>query len=155
MANITNFISTFQTAEIIFLYWKLKFENHNNFIQFDIKVWSMIFYQKWSSQCTAWPSKSQNRSTKNILPFFHYYRDNFLDSLGYTALLCDSCDFATLFWNCCTILALLIESKIMDEFLCSRCLNSHINLSDLIRLFSSGTTSSLVAKMELKTYLLL
>ena len=45
-----------------------------------------------------------------------------------------------------TILALPIESEIMHRFWCSRCLNDHIEVPDMIGSFESGATPSLVAK---------
>ena len=51
-----------------------------------------------------------------------------------------------LFWNCCIILALPVDSEIMDGFLRSRCLNNHINLPNRIRSFASGANACLVAK---------
>ena len=33
-----------------------------------------------------------------------------------------------------------------DRFLCSRCLNNHIEVPDMMRLFASSATASLVAK---------
>ena len=41
-----------------------------------------------------------------------------------------------------------IESEIMDGFWCSRCLNNHINLPDMIGSFLSGATTSMVVKNE-------
>ena len=38
----------------------------------------------------------------------------------------------------------------MDGFLCSRCLNDHINLPDMIGTFASGAKASLVAKNCIK-----
>ena len=48
--------------------------------------------------------------------------------------------------NFCTILALTIKFEIMDRFWCSRCLNNHINIHNMIGSFKSGATASLVAK---------
>ena len=39
-----------------------------------------------------------------------------------------------------------------DRFLCSRCLNNCIEVPDMIKSFVSGSTASLVAKLELKNY---
>ena len=55
-----------------------------------------------------------------------------------------------LLWNCCTILALPIESEIMDGFWWFRCLNDRIDLPDMIGSFASGTTASMVAKSGTK-----
>ena len=41
-------------------------------------------------------------------------------------------------WNCCTILALPISSEIIDRFGCSRCLNNHIDVPDMMGSFSGG-----------------
>ena len=63
-----------------------------------------------------------------------------------------------LFWllrNCCTILALPIESVIMDGFWHSRCLNDCIDFPDMIGSFASGANASLVLKLELKIVWLL
>ena len=38
----------------------------------------------------------------------------------------------------------------MDGFLYSRCLNNYINLSNMIETFTSGATTSLVAKNRTK-----
>ena len=43
-------------------------------------------------------------------------------------------------------LAESIESEIMDGFCCSRSLNDHIGLPNMIGSFASGATRSLVAK---------
>ena len=43
-----------------------------------------------------------------------------------------------------------IESEIMDEFWCSRCLNNCIDLTYMIGSFSSGTNASLVTQNEAK-----
>ena len=48
------------------------------------------------------------------------------------------------------ILALPIESEIMDGFWCSRCLNDRIDLPDMIGSFASGATASMVAKSGTK-----
>ena len=52
--------------------------------------------------------------------------------------------------NCCTILTLPIESEITDWFWCSRCLNDHIDLPNMIGSFASGVTASMVAKSGTK-----
>ena len=39
-----------------------------------------------------------------------------------------------------------IESKIIDVFLCSRCLNDNIDLPNMIGSFASDATASLVAE---------
>ena len=59
-----------------------------------------------------------------------------------TVLLCS----VPFLWNCCTILALLISSEIIDGFWHKRCLNDCINLFYIIGSFASGTNVSLVAK---------
>ena len=46
--------------------------------------------------------------------------------------------------------ALSIESEIIDGFWCSRCINDHFNLPDMIGSFASGATNSLVAKNGIK-----
>ena len=48
------------------------------------------------------------------------------------------------------IVALPIESDIIDKLLCSGCLNNHINLPDLIASFASRATASLVDKNRTK-----
>ena len=48
-------------------------------------------------------------------------------------------------------LAESIESQIMDGFWCSRCLNDHINLPDMIGSFASGAIAFIVAKNWTKT----
>ena len=45
-----------------------------------------------------------------------------------------------------SILYLPIESEIMDQFWCSRYLNDHINLPNMIRLFASSAIASIMAK---------
>ena len=47
-------------------------------------------------------------------------------------------------------LAESIESEIMDIFWFSRCLNDHIDLHNMIELYESGTTTSIVAKNRTK-----
>ena len=54
------------------------------------------------------------------------------------------------FWNCCTLLALPISPEIMDGFWCSRCLNSHIEVPNMMRLFAGGATTPLVVKIWTK-----
>ena len=43
-------------------------------------------------------------------------------------------------------LAQSIESEMIDGFLCSRCLNDHIDLPNMMGSFESGATASIVAK---------
>ena len=47
-------------------------------------------------------------------------------------------------------LALPISPKIMDVFWCSRCLNDHIEVPDIVILFAGGTTIPLVMKIWTK-----
>ena len=42
-----------------------------------------------------------------------------------------------------------------DRFWCSRCLNEHIKVPDMIGLFASSATTSLVARNKLENYTLL
>ena len=82
------------------------------------------------------------------------YLRTIITSSKTTVLLRSSIPTPPPFWlllqNCCTILALPIESEIMDGFWCSRCLNDRIEVPDMIRSFASGATASLVAKNRTK-----
>ena len=48
-------------------------------------------------------------------------------------------------------LAQSIESEIIDGFLCSRCLNDHIDVPNMIGPIASGATSSMLAKNGTKS----
>ena len=47
-------------------------------------------------------------------------------------------------------LALPISPEIIDGFGCSRCLNDHIEVPDMMRLFAGGATTPLVVKFRTK-----
>ena len=58
----------------------------------------------------------------------------------------DSSDPTHLIRNCCMLLALPISFEIMDGFWCSRCLNDHIDVPDMMGSFSGGAITTLVVK---------
>ena len=70
--------------------------------------------------------------------------------LSNSTILLLSSDLTPLIRNCCTILALPIESEIMDEFWRSRCLNDHIDFPNMIVSFINSATTSLVVKKGTK-----
>ena len=75
-----------------------------------------------------------------IVTIFHYqYRK---------LLLCYSVSIlnGNCIQNSCTILALALDSEIMDRFWFPRYLNDYIDLPNTIESFASGVTASLVAK---------
>ena len=79
---------------------------------------------------------------KNILQ----KRKNFLTKIEYEPLHWKSYTSVPKCWKKSTSLLQAIESRIMDRFWCSSCLNNSINLPDMIGSLASGANTSLMAK---------